>query len=250
MAPRVIASGLPAVTLLYGADLHSVRSDTESCARLAGEHLVFCGYRRLGYVGEVHGKPSIRQALLDAFSQSAIKRGCPTPIQASFESDDLGDPERSASVRQAMAEWIQQQDKPIGLYIQHSATARYLAEICGQLGLRVPEDVGILAHGVDKFTATSITPTLSEVAIDHWEQGYQAASILDRLMRGEQVDPKIRYITNPRIIARESSDRFISEDELVSHAMRYIAEHCRRAISAEDVAAQLKGLPPNHRSAV
>jgi LacI family transcriptional regulator len=120
------------------------------------------------------------------------------------------------------------------------ATARYLTQICVQLGLRVPEDVGILVHTVDKYTATSITPTLSEVAIDHWEQGQQAASVLNRLMQGEFVEPKTRYITSPRIITRESSDRFISEDELVSKAMRYIAEHVRQAVSAEDIAAALE----------
>lgn len=240
MAERASAVGMPALTLLYSVDLHSVRSDAEASARLAGEHLVGCGYRRLGHIGLRASTNAVSQAIFDAFSSAAIKLGCPLPIDTSIEADDLSDPVRSLSARQTLTEWVRGVDKPIGLYIQDMATARYLTQICSELGLRVPEDVGIVVHGADKMTATHITPTLSEVAIDHWEQGYEAAAVLDRLMRGEQVEPKTRYISNPRIITRESTDRFICDDQLVSRAMRFIAEHSRRSIQGEDVAAALE----------
>lgn len=240
MAERAASGGCPAVTLLYGVDMHSVRSDAESCARLVGQHLFECGYRHLGFISAKARKTEMCQVILDAFSKIAATLGCPPPLHAAFDSDDFGQPGKSMAARQALARWIQKQDKPIGLYIQDMATARYLTQICEQLGLRVPEDVGVLVHNADKLTATSITPTLSEVLIDHWEQGYQAALILDRLMQGERVEPKTRYITRARIITRESSDRYISEDEMVSKAMRYIAEHSRQAVSAEDVADALE----------
>jgi LacI family transcriptional regulator len=240
MAERASAIGMPAVTLLYLTDLHSVRSDAEASARLAGEHLVGCGYRRLGHIGSSSSKSRVSQAIFDAVGSAAIKLGCPLPIDTSIEADDLSDPVRSLSARQTLTEWISGVDKPIGLYIQDMATARYLTQICTELGLRVPKDVGIIVHGADKLTATHITPTLSEVAIDHWEQGYQAAAVLDRLMQGEQVEPKTRYISSPRIIKRESTDQFICDDELVSQAMRFIAEHSRRSIQGEDVAAALE----------
>jgi LacI family transcriptional regulator len=240
MAERVNAIGLPGVTLLYGADLHSVRSDANSCAQLAAEHLVACGYRQLGYIGDTPNPAGVSRMVYEVFRQRVTTLGCPPPIHTNLDPDDFGDPKRSVPARKFLAEWISKLAKPIGLYIRHMATARYLTQICVQLGLRVPEDVGILVHTVDKYTATSITPTLSEVAIDHWEQGQQAASVLNRLMQGEFVEPKTRYITSPRIITRESSDRFISEDELVSKAMRYIAEHVRQAVSAEDIAAALE----------
>lgn len=240
MADRVGQADLHAVTLLHEVDLHSVRSDAQGSARLAGEHLVSCGYRRLGVVGDASSSPRIRQTIFHAFADAVTHLGGHKPLETVFNGDHLSHPERSGPIRQAIAQWIQAQDKPIGLYILDMATARYTTQICEQLGIRIPEDVGIVVHSTDKLTATSITPTLSEVAIDHWEQGYQAAAVLDRLMRGERVEPKTRYITQARIITRESSDRFISEDEMVSEAMRYIAEHSRQAISAEDVAAALQ----------
>ena len=236
---RVLAAGLPGVTLLYGDALHSVRSDAESCARLAAQYMVNCGYRHLCHIGGTASKPIVAQIISKTFSKTVQALGCSPPFEKIFDADALGDPEQSGPTCQAIAHWIAQQAKPIGLYIHDMTTARYLTQACIQVGIRVPEEVGILVHSADKLTATSITPTLSEVAIDHWEQGNQAAAVLDRLMRGERVEPKTRYVTNARIITRESSDRFISEDKLVSNAMRYIAEHVRQAVSAEDVATAL-----------
>ena len=239
MADRVKQADVPGVTFFYEVDLHSVRSDSRGSARLVGEHLLACGYRRLAMVGDVASSPRVRQAIFRAFADAVTQLGAQKPIEALFNADDLSSPERSGPIRQAIAQWVQAQDKPIGLYVMDQATARYTTQICEPLGIRVPEDVGIVVHNTDKLTATSITPTLTEVAIDHWEQGYQAAAVLDKLMGGEPVDPKTRYITNPRIITRESSDRFISDDELVSKAMRHIGEHVRQAVTAEDIADAL-----------
>ena len=237
MIERIQMAGLSAVTLLFGVDLHSVRSDSEGCARLAGEHLLACGYRRLGYVCDSSSSPTVNQSIYEAFQQRVEALGGMPPLHAAFNADDLSHPERSQAIRRELSEWVLGQEKPIGLYINDMATARYLTQICQQLGIRVPEDVGMVVHNTDRLTATRITPTLTEVVIDHWEQGYQAAAVLDQLMRGERVEPRTRYITGPRIITRESSDRFLCEDELVSKAMRYVAEHARQAVSAEDVAA-------------
>ena len=240
MAERVTAAALPAVTLLYGVGLHSVRSDAASCARLAGEHLVVCGYNRLAHIGTKYNERSVTQIIFDAFVDAVIAQGGSPPQDKVVDADEFSDADRSGPARQAIARWITEQHKPIGLYIHDMATARYLSQICVELGLRIPEDVGILVHTSDKLTATSITPTLSEVAIDHWEQGRQAAAVLDRLMRGECVEPSTRYITEPRIITRESTDRFLYKDKLVSQAMRCIAERCRQGVSAEEVAAELE----------
>lgn len=221
---------------MYIDQVHSVRADADSCARAAAEHLTACGYRRLAYLDCTDGTAAVSKAISLAFNRTVVSLGCPAPMHAVFNSNDFDDPDRSMVARQVLSQWIQKQDKPIGLYIQDMSTARYLTQICAQMNLRIPEDVGMVVHGADKLTATSITPTLSEIMVDYWEQGYQAAAVLDKLMRGKRVDPRCRYIKNPRIITRESSDQFISEDELVSRAMRMIAEKCRQPISAENIA--------------
>lgn len=242
-AARIKDLGLPCVNLLLtnvDLGLHSVRVDAVAGTRLAGEHLIAHGYRRFGHASIVPWNKSYSDPIQDTFEQTIVSHGYPPPTVLHVQSSDLEHPETSKACLQALTAWIDELDKPVGLYVYTFDVARYLAQICTQLGLRIPEDVGILVQDADDVNTTRITPTLSAIDFDYGEQGYQAAAVLDRLMRGERVNPRNTLIAPRRVIVRESTDGFLCDDELVSQAMRYIAEHSRRSMGGEDVAAALQ----------
>lgn len=238
-AARIKDLGLPCVNLLLtngDLGLHSVRVDAVAGTKLAGEHLIAHGYRRFGHASILPWNKSYSDPIQDTFKQTIVSHGFPPPNVLHVQSSDLEHPETSKACLQTLTAWIDEMDKPIGLYVYTYDVARYLAQICTQLGLRIPEDVGILVQDADDVNTTSITPTLSAIDFDYLEQGYQAAAVLDRLMRGERVNPRNTLISPRRVIVRESSDIFACEDDLISQAMRYIAEHSRRTLTADEVA--------------
>lgn len=246
MTARVIEAGLPAVSLLHKVPMPSVRADTTCCAVIAGEHLVECGYSSIGCIDSPTSNPNremqneINEELFQDFSQAVQSHGLSQPVRFGIDTESFTDPESSMAVRQELVKWVLKQSMPIGLFIHEVETARYLTGICNQLGLRIPEDIGMLVYCSDQLTATSIKPMLSSIEMDHWEQGYQAAMLLDQLMQGRQVESETKLITEARVIQRDSTSAFITEDQLVANAMRYISENSSHAISPEDVAAELK----------
>lgn len=239
---RTTEAALPAVNLIHAGDdytLHGVLVDISEDARLIGRHLASCGYRSFGYLGLAGHGPAVQDAAYQAFCESVSEYTRFDPVRYTIDIEDFGDMNKSRACREELAGWIQAQPKPIGLFVLSGAAARNLAQICLQLGFRVPEDVGIVAESSDMLTATSMSPTLSVTDFDYYEHGREAARILDRLMRGDPVHPRVKRMAASRLIVRESTDVFVCGDGLVTKAMRFIAEHSRQSLRVDEVADEL-----------
>lgn len=225
------------VNLTQDRDLPSVVYETNAGVRLIAEHLLSVGYRHYGYVGNSEVLKRIENKHLQTFTEMVRGRGFADPVYLAIDEDELGDAKQSQRCRHELARWIASQDTPIGLCVDSAIVARHLAQTCLQQGVRIPHEVGIVVANTDLLLDTHLTPTLSVVEIDHWEQGRQAAAMLDRLMAGLPVAPQVKTVPPSRLIVRESTDIFLCEDELVSRAARYIAERSRQALGSEEVAA-------------
>ncbi len=80
-------------------------------------------------------------------------------------------------------------------------------------------------------------PPLSSVQQGVRRVGYQAALLLDQLMRGESL-PQGRFFVEPDgIICRRSTDALAIDDAEVALAARYIHENACRKIAVHEVAA-------------
>ena len=240
IATRASDAGAPAVNLVErGNDLPTVKIDGAACVRLACEHLVAQGYPRLGYIPHATAPQQIKSTWQDVFEQISKTYALPTPVCMPFGEDELEDPDLYREVSQRITRWLADQEKPIGLLVYQAGIARHLIQICEQLEIKVPEEVGIVAHDADPQTATSIAPTLSAIDLDCWEWGYQAAARLDRLMSGKTAEPRIQTVPPRRVIVRESSNAYVFDDNLVSQAMQHIAGNSRQTLSGEQIAAEL-----------
>ena len=93
--------------------------------------------------------------------------------------------------------------------------------------------------GEDDWTGPAISPGLSIIDHGWFGLGYQAAAMIDGLMRGKASYPLHGLVTPDRLIQRDSTDVFLCEDALVKQAMQYIAEHCRQELTVVEVADAL-----------
>lgn len=234
---------LPAVNLMRMKpdEQHppSVSVDPFSKQKMAAEHLLAAGYQRLGYVGNSQYLDAHNQRLLEDYSSTITAQGGSPPTCHWVNDDDLASPANSKACRQALTEWIKAQDKPIGVFVEMCTVGRQFAQICTQLGLDIPGQVGLLLGDADAQTMTSMSPTLSAIEIDYYKQGQEAAEMLDQLMQGKAVSLRIKTVSPTRVIVRESTDVFLCDDKLVTQAMRYIAEHSREALRVDRVAEAL-----------
>lgn len=232
--------GIPVVNLWQNGpvqDLPSVYIDYLAGARLAAEHLVSCGYRRFAHIGIAMQK--VNALDLVGLNEVISAHGFARADNFEFPHDFEASREGVIHLRRVLTSWLKSLTSPAGVLIQHSVTARYLAQICNEMGLRVPEDVGIVAQLGDEVLSMVSSPTLTMVNADYLGVGFEAAGMLDELLAGGLQGEAVRLLPPKRLIVRESSDFYLSSDPLVTQAMRYIADHCRQTLRVEGLADAL-----------
>jgi len=131
--------------------------------------------------------------------------------------------------------WLKELEKPVGIMACYDVRALHVLEICQELGLVVPEEVGVIGVDNDEVLCELSNPPLSSVEQGSRGMGYQAAALLDRMMEGEKVPPLKSLVQPEGVVTRRSSDTWAIEDGEVVEAMRYIREHACEGIGVPDV---------------
>ena len=159
------------------------------------------------------------------------------------------DPMRSHAVQQRSEQridaWMNQWETPIGVFVYSDDVGRMVTQVCLRRGLRVPEDVAIIAGANEEALCENPRPSLTSLEFGYERIGYEAARMLDQLMqqRGKrtkkaktQDSPQHIFIPPQGLVVRESTDFFAVDDELVASAMSFIASNSHRRIGQDDVA--------------
>ncbi len=119
------------------------------------------------------------------------------------------------------------------------AAASSSLEVCQQLGIAVPDELAVLGVDNDELLCDLADPPLSSIAVDPEQIGYEAATLLDRMMAGESV-PAVEVAVGPiGVVTRQSTDVLAIDDRVISEAVRFIREHACHGINVEDVLAAI-----------
>jgi LacI family transcriptional regulator len=213
--------------------LPCVSPDFAAVGRLAAEHLLGLGLRRFACV-------SIRENRAQALAVEAFHRelraagfdcacvGAP----ASFFTRALG----RQRFRQTLAARIATWTPPTGVFVATpDMTSRYLATEVVKRGLRVPQDVALVAGLNEPMLCLHPAPSLTSVEVSYDEVGYRAAELLDAMMNGRRAAASV-LIPPTGVAARQSTDFLAVGDELVSAALQFVAAQGHRPISVPAVA--------------
>ncbi len=140
--------------------------------------------------------------------------------------------------------WLENLPNPVALFAVNDAWAREIATLCRSSNLSVPEAVAILGVDNDEFICAGVPPQLASIVIP-WESiGRQAATTLDRMMRGEDVPMAPVRVPSSMVIPRQSLDIVAVADHYLNQALRFINEHACDPINVGDV---LHAVPVNRR---
>ena len=76
---------------------------------------------------------------------------------------------------------------------------------------------------------------MSSIDVDSERTGYQAAALLDRMMRGKRPPKRLAETPPVRIVARRSTDVLATDDQDVVRAVQYIRENACLSIQVPDI---------------
>jgi LacI family transcriptional regulator len=238
----VAANRVPAVDLndqLGGLGVPMILIDNQAVARLAASHLLERGFTHFGYVGDAGQLWSDRRG--EAFARAVGEAGYACDVWT-------GGPEDLRSLRQGawelqldpIATWVAGLPKPVGIMACHDFRALQLLAACRLADVAVPEEAAVIGVGADDVACELAYPPLSSVVLNAWRMGYEAAALLDRLMRGGAAEATEVRIPPIDVVTRQSTDVTAIADPVVARAMRFIREHACDGINVEDVLEHLR----------
>jgi LacI family transcriptional regulator len=212
----------------------NVVTDSAAIAGMAAEHLMGCGFRHFGFCG--YRNASWSAARRDVFAAKIRRAGFEVRIHEVHEvrPDRIAQPEKKT--RESIVRWLRAAPRPIGLMACNDDLGKEIVEACRQAGLRVPDDAAVIGADNDEVVCGLSNPPLSSVAINFERAGYEAAGVLDHLMRGASHVPERIIVRASHVVPRQSTDILAVEDAGLAKALRFIRDHARSGATVEATA--------------
>lgn len=214
-------------------EVASVFSNNYETGVIAAEHLLGRGLRRFGFLGHNRDKADIQQ--LDGYTETLKSEGYQSTIFKFNRSVIEGNAEGWEEFILQLRKWIKGLQPPVGIHATSDINCRYLIEICKSLELKIPHDLAIVGSGNEPLICSSPYPSLTSIDKNFEEVGYQAARLLDEMMKSGKRSKEAKYCQPQGIVPRQSTDSYASDHPKVALALRYIAESANRRIKVNDV---------------
>jgi LacI family transcriptional regulator len=241
IADALGSTGLPVVNLSFRPLLPGAptfTTENQGIARLAVAHFLERGFRHFAYCG-LRGFPwSIDRGA--CFERELASRG--------LKCDHFPEHESSPGFESqtvAIAKWLATLPRPLAVLACYDYRAQHVLDACRRDGFAVPDEVAVLGVDNDDLLCALSPPPLSSVILDPRRSGWLAAETLEKLMRGEKVEPVVTYVPPLGVATRQSTDTLAVEDGEVARALRYIRKHACAGVTVTEL---LRTYPMSRRA--
>ena len=234
---RILQSGVPFVELLGYAESNvapAVTMDEQRVAELVVQHFLERGLRSFAYYC-MEDSP-IFYARRFFFLRRLEELGYSCDVYPTkWRVRDYAFPQWSEKYRDKLAKWLKGLPKPIALFASLDQCGQVVLELCQELGIRVPQEISVVAVGNDDWICNLLRPTLSSVDGNSFAIGWRAAQLLEQKMNGEKTENKTIYVPPSFLATRKSSDFYAVGDPDVEAALTFIRERACEHITVQDV---------------
>lgn len=245
-ADAVLAAGVPAVIVdplkeyLVPANplarLSRVSCDSFEIGRVAADYFLERRYTHFAFVGEINDIHWAHDRA-EAFSARVAERGfgCHIyPALTARERNDFGVEQKR------LCAWLKALPKPVAIMAAWDVRGRQVLDACMKAGVSVPLEAAVLSVDNDEILCETTNPPMSSIEMGSEEACYQAAKVLDGLMRGK-ISPSKHVITYgaTRIVTRRSTEAIRIDDALIVKSLEFIWLNIGAPMTVADVAKHL-----------
>lgn len=179
-------------------DAVSVHLDNEAGGRIATEHLLENGHRRIAHIAGPLRFPDARhrlQGYRDALDAAGIAYDDHLVVEGDF---------REAGGRAAMERLLGRAADLDAVFVANDQMAAGAMRAARDRGLDVPRDLSLVGYD-DVLLAQYLSPTLTTVRQPLFDMGRAAADIAIALLEQKKVEVRTRF--EPELVVRESVAR-------------------------------------------
>ena len=238
MAKELQSARIPIVNIsgidLIEATFPRVTTDMTLTSKMAFEYLLERGFQNFAYFS-LKGISYINPQK-NSFVQKVKEAGFECS-QLAIDSHQGAEPNWTLD-NTSVVDWLQSLPKPVAIFTWNMSTARQLVYICIDLGLKIPNEVGILSGSEDDLLGEVSPIPISAVQPSCQMIGFRAMEQLQQLIRGGKPSLKPILIPPLNIITRQSTDLLSTQDPALRRAMAYLSENSIQKISVSDLARE------------
>jgi len=217
--PLVNAARTMSVERLTQLHVPSALPDDSAVGRIAFDYFWERQFRAFGFCGH----PTASWSLL---RRNAFAERC------RMENVSFSD---TADANEVSKAWILSLPRPCAVLAANDRYAWHAIDVCRENGIAVPEEIAVLGVDNDLLLARMVRPELSSIDLGAERMGFEAAKMLETLMRGKKLAKEVVEFPPDGVITRHSTDVLNIDDPSVAEAARYIREHASEPIGVEDV---------------
>lgn len=236
VARELRAKRLPVVNVsgieLDGVAFPRVSTDLKASARLAADHFLERGFRHFAYFSLLG--LSYVATHQEAFIE-AVKEGGGDFASLAVKPQAGAEPDWRLDLAK-LGEWVKGLPKPVAILCWNASGAREVVLGCQEVGLQVPEEVAVLSQADDDVLCEAAQIPISGVRVAADTIGFQAAKLLERLVRGGQPPKRPLFIAPMSIIQRQSTDTLAIRDPVLAKALAFIRQQAVLPVGVNDVA--------------
>jgi LacI family transcriptional regulator len=233
-ADAIRRTGVPTVELRATKLRHRfpfVGVDNRALGRMVAEHLAERGFRNFACY-DIDSEIFFEERR-DNFVATVKAMGHACHVLHAAEGREK--PRQWEAQQRRLVKWLIDLPKPVGIMACTDQLGFWLLDACLRAGVAVPEQAAVVGVENDESLCMMSTPALSSVQFNAERIGYEAAALLDRMMRGRTPAAEMIEIEPLGIVTRPSSDIVAIDDPVVAQAVMYIRDHADAALSVEDV---------------
>ncbi|MFA5203688.1 MAG: DNA-binding transcriptional regulator [Lentisphaeria bacterium] len=209
-----------------------VGSDEALIGHAAADHFLERGFRHFAFFGYRGFAYSRQREKGFRDHLAAAGHGCET-FAAELPGDDRS---RAWALDARVLAWLRALAKPVAVFAANSIRGFELLEACRREGLRVPQKVAVLGLDNDEVLCEMAFPPLSAIRTANERIGFEAATLLDRLMAGRRPPRRPVLVPPGEVVVRQSTDVLAVHDPALEKALRCIRDQLHRSLGVAELA--------------
>ena len=139
----------------------------------------------------------------------------------------------------SLSKWLKSLPKPIALMTCDDNQGLHISEACRLAKIRIPEEVAVLGVDNDEILCNLSDPPLSSIGQNTIKGGYEAARLLDTMIKTKNKEFYNIVVETTTIVTRNSTDIYAANDVYIGNALKFIHNNIEKNLKVEDVLAQV-----------
>ncbi|MFA6813025.1 MAG: DNA-binding transcriptional regulator [Bacteroidaceae bacterium] len=114
-----------------------------------------------------------------------------------------------------------------------------ITEVCRTIGIKIPEEIAVLGVDNDTVVCNLSDPPLSSLQMNVEMGGYDAAALIEKMLKDKEMVPPDIFIKPLNIVNRISTDIYSTDDPYILTAIKFIHQNIVEKISVNDIVKQV-----------